>query len=119
MGKQRVLLEQIADPALLRRQKDTAVAVEPHLIAQADMAALGPFEAGQTSQRCRLAGPGWAEQHGHRGGAGRAPQIRPDQWSGRKLLFEFSDQLDRQIAASFFGGREVTERARNETPSRR
>src|ERR1700730_8391963 len=105
VGKQRVLLEQIADPALLRWEKDAAVAVEPRLIARADIAAPGPLEAGQTSQRCRLPGPRWAEQHGQRGRAGRAAHIRPDQWSGRKLLFEFRDQLDRQIAAPFSGRR--------------
>ncbi len=100
-----MVLEQIADAALLRWQKDAAVTVEPHLIAQADMAALRPLKAGQTSQRCRLPGSGWAEQHGQRGGAGRAAQVRPDQWSSRKLLFEFCDQFDRQIAPPFSGRR--------------
>src|SRR5215831_8077152 len=61
MRKEGVILEQVADPAMLRREKNTARGVEPDFVAETDDAALRPVQAGQASQRRRLSGTRWTE----------------------------------------------------------
>jgi len=86
-------------------QEFGAGGVEPGLVAEADMAALGAFKAGQTSQGGRLAGAGRAEQHGQRTGIGRAAQVDLDQGAGRVLLVEFGGQLGGQTTPPLPGRR--------------
>ncbi len=62
MRKQRVLLEDEADRALLRRQIDAGVRVEPRVIAERDPPAVGTAQAGDRSQDGRLAGPRGADE---------------------------------------------------------
>src|SRR5213593_3495585 len=55
MGKEGKVLEQVADPAGLRRRNDARVRVHPYLARKADAPALGPLQAGETAQDRRLA----------------------------------------------------------------
>ena len=62
VGKERVLLEEIADPALLRREVDLLFAVEEHAAVQHDPAAVGRHDAGDALERHALAAAGGPEQ---------------------------------------------------------
>src|SRR5436305_96815 len=55
-GKQRIVLEYIADAAIARRHVDAAIRVEPGLAVDDDAAFGGPHEPRQHLQRQRLAG---------------------------------------------------------------
>ena len=62
MGEERVALEDIPEPPLLRRHVDAALAVEEHGAVDDDAALVGTHEAGQALQRERLPGARGAEQ---------------------------------------------------------
>ena len=62
VGKERVLLEEIADPALLRREVDLFFAVKEHAAVQHDAPAVGCDDAGDALERHALAAAGRAEQ---------------------------------------------------------
>src|SRR3954469_24409583 len=64
MREEGVLLEDVADAPLLRRQRDPPV--EPHVVSERDPSGRGPNEAGDRAQDRRLAGAGRA---GERDGA--------------------------------------------------
>ena len=60
--EERVLLEDEADGARLRRQVDARLRVEPRPLAEGDATAVGCAQAGHRSQHRRLAGPGRADE---------------------------------------------------------
>ena len=91
VGKEGVLLEEIADAALLRSQEDVAFPIKPRFFTEADTTELGPLESGQTSQCGRLAGAGWPKQHRQRGGVGGTAQANPDRRPGREPFFKLCD----------------------------
>ena len=62
VGKKCILLEEIADPALLRREVDLLFAVEEHAAVQHDPAAVGRHDAGDAFERHALATAGGPEQ---------------------------------------------------------
>ena len=49
MGEEGVILEQVADPATLRREKNTTHGVEPDFVIETDGAAVRPVQAGEAS----------------------------------------------------------------------
>jgi hypothetical protein len=49
MGKEGVILEQVADPPTLWGQKNTTHSVEPDFVAETDGSALRPVQASQAS----------------------------------------------------------------------
>jgi hypothetical protein len=61
MGKQRVILKQIADVAHLGRQIDAGGGVVEHPLAHLAAAGVGPQQAGDALQRHALARARWAE----------------------------------------------------------
>ena len=63
--KQRVLLKQVADLSLLRRQVDFLFAVEQHAPVQLDMTLIRPHDACDAPQRHALAAAGGTEQRHH------------------------------------------------------
>ena len=63
--KQRVLLKQVADLSLLRRQVDFLFAVEQNAPVQLDMALIRPHDACDAPQRHALAAAGGTEQRHH------------------------------------------------------
>ena len=58
MGEERVLLEQVAHAATLRRDIDAALRVEQDRVAERDDAALRPQQPGHDAQHGRLPGAG-------------------------------------------------------------
>ena len=62
VGKERVLLEEIADPALLRREVDLLFAVKEHAVIENDAPAVGRHDAGDAFERHAFAAAGRAEQ---------------------------------------------------------
>jgi hypothetical protein len=54
MGEERVVLEDVADRALLRWPADAALRVEPDLVAEDDPACVGPRQPGDEAQYRRL-----------------------------------------------------------------
>ncbi len=65
MGKEGIVLEQVADPARLRRRHDARVRVHPHLARKADAPTLGPLKSGKAAQDRRLACSRRPEQDCH------------------------------------------------------
>ena len=64
MGEQRVALEDVAHPPLLRRHVDAGRGVEQHPAVDDDPAAIRPRQPGEALQGQRLARSRGAEQHG-------------------------------------------------------
>ena len=62
VGKERVLLEDVATAAVLGSNVDAALGVEPDLAVGLNAAALGTHEPGHDAQHARLARPGRAGQ---------------------------------------------------------
>ena len=62
VGKERVLLEEIADPTLLRREVDLFLAVKEHAVIENDVPAVGRHDAGDAFERHAFAAAGRAEQ---------------------------------------------------------
>src|SRR5947209_9567652 len=54
MREERVILEEIADSAALRRERNPTRRVEPDFVAEPDHAAIWPLQSGQASQRRRF-----------------------------------------------------------------
>ena len=64
VGKQRVILEEVAHVPLLRREVDLLFRVEEHDAVELDMPAVGLFDAGDALERVALAAARGAEQAG-------------------------------------------------------
>ena len=62
VGKKCILLEEIADPTLLRREVGPLFAVEEHAAVEHDPAAVGRHDAGDALERHALAAAGGPEQ---------------------------------------------------------
>ena len=64
MRKQRVALEDVADPPLLRRQIHAGLRVEQHAVVDDHAPGVGLDQAREALERQRLAGTRGSEQHG-------------------------------------------------------
>ncbi|MNN15879.1 hypothetical protein D3C81_1289990 [compost metagenome] len=63
MREQRVVLEHVADLALLWRQVDATGCIKQQLVVQTNMPTVGFQQAGDSAQREALAGTGRTKQH--------------------------------------------------------
>src|SRR6266571_3075512 len=88
MGEEGVILEQVADPATLRREKNTTRGVAPDFVAETDGAALRFLQPRQASQRRRLSRARRTEEDGQRKGVGGVAQLYLDHGSAGKVHFE-------------------------------
>src|SRR5713101_1534907 len=112
MGEQRVILKQVANSTALGRHQDATLGVKPRLAAEADEAAIRTLKASETSQCCRFARAGGAEQDRQREITDGFPQLDLDPWAAREALLEICHQLA-GVAAQRFGMRLGRNRARN------
>ena len=71
MGKQRIVLEEVADPPLLRRHHDTLVGVKPESAGKTDAACLRPVQPSQAPQDGGLSRSRRPEKNG---------DVRPIRW---------------------------------------
>src|SRR5579871_2749661 len=62
--EKRIVLRDVANVALLRREIDARCAVLPDHLVQRDMSGIQREETGDGLQRQALAGAGWSEEHG-------------------------------------------------------
>src|SRR3989441_10521536 len=78
MGKEGIVLEQVADPARLRRRHDAHVRVQPRLARKPDAPALGPLQSGEAAQDRRLARSRRSKEDSDMRTADRKPKRRTD-----------------------------------------
>src|SRR2546421_12690522 len=78
MGKQRIVLEEVADPPLLRRHHDTLVGVKPESTGKTDAACPRPVQPGQAPQDGSLSRSRRAEENGDVRPIRRHMERRPD-----------------------------------------
>ena len=93
MGEERVVLENHADIAFIRRKPIDRLAGE------GDHALARPFEPGQHVQGCRLAGTGWTEECQEFA----APNGQVQPFDGLEVAIEFLDvdELDKRFVSGF------------------
>src|SRR5262249_12186140 len=95
--KQRIFLKQIADLASLRRNRNSALRVEPDLIGETDVAASRLLESGQAAQCSRLSRAGRTEQDGDRKSVERPVQAHLHRRAVGEALLELGYELRSHI----------------------
>src|SRR5712692_370180 len=101
MGKEGIVLEQVADPARLRRRHDARVRVHPRLARKADAPALGSLQSGEAAQDRRLACSRRSKQDGDMRTADRKPEYRTDRWPSVVPFLEVGCHLLGHTAHTF------------------
>ena len=92
MREERILLAEVAERALLRREGRAPSSVEPGPAVEDDPARVRALEPGQAAQHGRLPGSGGTEEYQHVAAPGPDLELRADPGSALVELCKIGDQ---------------------------